>query len=138
MDPTAKALLREERELLILKMERVHTEISQLREEVIHIQDSIDAINLLVGDEVLHRPFKLTSKKGIKNLPTISIVRTILRDTAEPMDVAAIMRVLEECELHDIKEATVRTALVRLSEQPGINRVERGVYQIDQTPSHQT
>ncbi len=138
MDTTAKNLLREERKLLLLKMERVLTEISQLREELVHIQDSIDAINLLVGDGVPHRSFKLTSKKGIKNLPTISIVRTILRDTAEPMDVAAIMRVLEECELDDIKEATVRTALVRLSGQPGVKRVERGVYQIEKTPPQQT
>lgn len=43
------------------------------------------------------------------------------------------MEVLRECELGDIKEATVRTALARLSEQPEVNRVERGVYQIEST-----
>ncbi len=43
------------------------------------------------------------------------------------------MEVLRECELGDIKEAIVRTALARLSEQPEVNRVERGVYQIEST-----
>ena len=90
----------------------------------------INAINLLVGDEVPYRPFKLTLKKGIRNLPVISMVRTILRDTARPMDVAGIMEVLRECELENIKDATVRTALVRLAEQPDVIRIERGVYQL--------
>lgn len=134
MDAKAKEILRKERENLLQKMERLHTEIFRVREEIVHIQDSVDAITLLVGDDIPHRPFKLTSKKGIKNLPVISIVRTILRDTAEPMDVSAIMAVLRECGLKDILEATVRTALVRLAEQPGINRVERGVYQFEGLP----
>lgn len=145
MDDKGKALLREERKHLTLKKDRLlaemtqfRDEISQIREEVVQIQDSIDAINLLVGDETPHRPFKLTSKKGIKTLPVISIVATILRDTAEPMDVAAIMKVLRECDLDEIKEATVRSALVRLSDQPSVNRVERGVYQIEKSPSQQT
>jgi len=59
-------------------------------------------------------------------------VHTILRDTAEPMDVAAMMKVLKECRIENIKEATVRTALVRLAEQPGVRRVERGIYQIEE------
>lgn len=130
MDRAAKEILREEREPLELKLERLLTEMSQLREEIAHVQDSIDAINLLVGDELPYRPFKLTLKKGIKNLPVISMVRTILRDTARPMDVAAIMEVLRECELDNIKDATVRTALVRLADQPDVIRVERGVYQL--------
>ena len=113
---------------MIWKREHLLTEISQLREEVGNLQDSIDAINLLVGDEQPRRPFRLTLKKGIKNLPVIEIVKTILRDSARPMDVAAIMTVLRECDLHDIKEATVRTALARLSNRPDVIRVERGVY----------
>ncbi len=123
-------ILRKEREPLELALERLLTEISQLREEAAHVQDSINAINLLVGDEVPYRPFKLTLKKGIRNLPVISMVRTILRDTARPMDVAGIMEVLRECELENIKDATVRTALVRLAEQPDVIRIERGVYQL--------
>ncbi len=133
MDLSAKEILRKEREPLELKLERLLTEMSQLREEIAHIQDSIDAINLLVGDEQPYRPFKLTLKRGIRNLPVISMVRTILRDSARPMDVAAIMEVLRECGLDDIKDATVRTALVRLAEQPDVVRVERGVYQLIQT-----
>ncbi len=130
MDLVAKEILRKEREPLELKLERLLTEMSQLREEIAHLQDSIDAINLLVGDELPYRPFKLTLKKGIRNLPVISMVRTILRDTARPMDVAGIMEVLRECELDNIKDATVRTALVRLAEQPDVIRIERGVYQL--------
>jgi len=133
MDRDAKEMLRKEREPLEVKLEHLLTEMSQLREEIARTQESIDAINLLVGDEQPYRPFKLTLKRGIRNLPVISMVRTILRDSARSMDVAAIMEVLRECGLDDIKDATVRTALVRLAEQPDVVRVERGVYQLIQT-----
>lgn len=130
MDRDAKEMLRKEREPLEKKLEHLLTEMSELREEIARTQDSINAINLLVGDEQPYRPFKLTLKKGIRNLPVITMVRTILRDSARPMDVAGIMTVLRECGLEDIKDATVRTALVRLAEQPDVVRVERGVYQL--------
>ncbi len=42
MDLTAKEILRKEREPLELALERLLTEISQLREEAAHVQDSIN------------------------------------------------------------------------------------------------
>lgn len=128
MEKLAKEMLQQERELLKQEQEQLLGEISRIRDEVSRIQEQIEAITLLVGDKPPHRTFKLTSQKSLKNLPIISIVRTVLRDAGEAMDLPAVMDVLRECGLHNIKESSVRTSLVRLVDQPEVERVERGVY----------
>ncbi len=138
MESRSKEILRQEREQLKLEQEQLLGEMSRIRDQVSRLQEQIEAITLLVGDKLPHRTFKLTTKKNIKHLPLISIVRTVLQDTGEAMDLPAIMKVLRECGLHDLNEASVRTSLVRLADQPEVERVERGLYRFipDKLSSH--
>ena len=127
MDERAKEILREERKRLRVEEERLIRELERINKELLEIKDSIEAINRVVGADIQRFP-KMNVPPAFGNLPVIELVREVLKQTGKILDIAGIMETIGLWGLDNVKETTVRSALIRLVEQPDIERVERGLY----------